>query len=336
MKTIAALALALSLACVLGAEFDPASGRSPAGARSCRLFPRDNPWNQRVDKLPVASSSAAIVRSIGLDRYVHADFGSGSYDGGPIGIPFTTVSRGQSRVPVAFDYPAESDRGPYPIPRDAPIEGGSGADGDRHVIVVDRDRCRLYELYAARPLAGGSRWSAGSGAVWSLRSNRLRPRGWTSADAAGLPILPGLARFEELRRGGIDHALRFTAPRTRRAFVYPARHFASELDEPGAAGDGPAPSPQEKLSDIGIPAPGPRRAEGAQALRHAAGRQWLAVVRERGAVARMGQRRPAPAAARARLRLRGRRHQLAAEAPALGLVGLRDCFLTHGPSALSH
>ena len=131
-----------------------------------------------------------------------------------------------------FDYADESDRGPYPIPRDAPIEGGSGSDGDRHVIVVDRDRCRLYELYAARPVAGGSRWSAGSGAIWNLRSNRLRPRGWTSADAAGLPILPGLARFEELRRGGIDHALRFTAPRTRRAFVYPARHFASDLTSP--------------------------------------------------------------------------------------------------------
>jgi hypothetical protein len=232
MRTIAALALAACLACALGAGRDPAAGRAPAGAPSCRLFPRDNPWNQRVDRLPVASSSAAIVRSIGLDRYVHADFGSGTWDGGPIGIPFTTVSRRQQRVPVRFDYAEESDRGPYPIPRGAPIEGGSGADGDRHVIVVDRDRCRLYELYAARPVGGGSSWSAGSGAVWSLRSNRLRPRGWTSADAAGLPILPGLARFEELRRGGIDHALRFTAPRTRRAFVYPARHFASDLTSP--------------------------------------------------------------------------------------------------------
>jgi hypothetical protein len=232
MKKIALLTLVLSVACALGIGRDSASGRSPAGARSCRLFPRDNPWHQRVDGLPVLPSSAAIVRSIGLDRYVHADFGSGTYDGGPIGIPFTTVSRGQSRVPVAFDYADESDRGPYPIPRDAPIEGGSGSDGDRHVIVVDRDRCRLYELYAARPVDGGSRWTAGSGAIWNLRSNRLRPRGWTSADAAGLPILPGLARFEELRRGGIDHALRFTAPRTRRAFVYPARHLASDLTDP--------------------------------------------------------------------------------------------------------
>ncbi len=232
MKRVALPTLLLCLACALGVDRDPAAGRSPSGARSCRLFPRDNPWNQRVDRLPVASSSAAIVRSIGLDRYVHADFGSGTYNGGPIGIPFTTVSRRQSRVPVGFEYADESDRGPYPIPRGAPIEGGSNSDGDRHVIVVDRDRCRLYELYAARPVAGGNSWTAGSGAIWNLRSNRLRPRGWTSADAAGLPILPGLARFEELRRGGIDHALRFTASRTRKAFLYPARHFASDLTSP--------------------------------------------------------------------------------------------------------
>ena len=126
------------------------------------------------------------------------------------------MSRRQRKVPVSFDYADESDRGPYPIPAGAPIEGGRNSDGDRHVIVVDRDRCRLYELYAAYPVAGGSGWRAGSGAIWNLRSNRLRPRGWTSADAAGLPILPGLARYEELRRGGIDHALRFTASSTRR------------------------------------------------------------------------------------------------------------------------
>jgi hypothetical protein len=133
---------------------------------------------------------------------------------------------------VRFEYAEESDRGPYPIPRRVPIEGGRRSNGDRHVIVVDRDRCRLYELFAAYPIAGGSRWRAGSGAAWNLRSNRLRPRGWTSADAAGLPILPGLARYDELRGGGIDHALRFTAARTRRAFVYPARHFASDANDP--------------------------------------------------------------------------------------------------------
>jgi hypothetical protein len=129
---------------------------------------------------------------------------------------------------VTFEYADESDGSRYPIPRDAPIEGGPDADGDRHVLLVDRDRCRLYELYDAHPLDGGARWRAGSGAIFDLRSNRLRPAGWTSADAAGLPILPGLARFGEVAKGSIDHALRFTARRTRRAYVYPARHFASD------------------------------------------------------------------------------------------------------------
>ena len=200
-------------------------------APRCAVFPRDNHWNLRVDQLPVARDSATLVRSIGLDRPLHPDFGSGLYEGRPIGIPYTTVSRRQRKVRVSFDYAGESDRGRYPIPRRAPIEGGRNSDGDRHVIVVDRDRCRLYELFAAYPRAGG-RWHAGSGAIWDLRSNRLRPRGWTSADAAGLPILPGLARYAEARRGVIDHALRFTAPRTRRAYVYPARHFASDSGDP--------------------------------------------------------------------------------------------------------
>jgi hypothetical protein len=179
----------------------------------------------------VHPNSDAIVRSIGLDQRVHADFGSGLWEGGPIGIPYITVRRRQPRVPVAFEYASESDGRRYPLPRRAPVEGGRGADGDRHVLVVDRSRCRLYELFAAYPQEGGARWSAGSGATWNLRSNRMRPRGWTSADAAGLPILPGLARYDEVRRGSIDHALRFTAARTRRAFVYPARHFASELTD---------------------------------------------------------------------------------------------------------
>jgi hypothetical protein len=194
------------------------------------VFPSSSHWNLPVDRLPVHPRSDAIVRSIGADRTMHADFGSGLWEGGPIGIPFTTVGKRTKRVPVSFEYASESDRGRYPIPPNVPIEGGRGADGDRHVIVVDRTRCRLYELFAAYPRDG--RWSAGSGAIWNLRSNRLRPRGWTSADAAGLPILPGLARYDEVKRGRIDHALRFTADRTRRAFVYPARHFASDLTEP--------------------------------------------------------------------------------------------------------
>jgi hypothetical protein len=209
------------------------SARPLPRAPKCPVFPRSSHWNQPIDRLPVHPRSRQIVQSIGTEEGLHPDFGSGVFDGGPIGIPYTTVSRRQRRVPVRFRYRGESDRGPYPIPVDAPIEGGRSADGDRHVIVVDRDRCRLYELWDAHPLRRGRRWRAGSGAAWNLRSNRLRPRGFTSADAAGLPILPGLARFDEVRRGRIDHALRFTAPRTRRAFIYPARHFASSDRDPG-------------------------------------------------------------------------------------------------------
>ena len=198
----------------------------------CPVFPADNHWNLRVDRLPLHPNSDAIVRSIGASDTMHADFGSGRYEGAPIGIPYVTVRRGQPRVPVSFDYAGESDRGRYPIPRRAPVEGGRGSDGDRHVIVVDRSRCRLYELFDAHPIDGGARWRAGSGAIFNLRSNRLRPRGWTSADAAGLAILPGLARYADVRRGRITHALRFTAARTRRSFIYPARHFASSLTDP--------------------------------------------------------------------------------------------------------
>jgi hypothetical protein len=225
--------LALAALGALLATVALASAHPLRGARNCPVFPRDNPWNQRVDRLPVVPDSARIVASIGLGAYVHPDFGAGRWEGAPIGIPYVTVSRHQRKVPVDFAYADESDRGRYPIPRDVPIEGGRGADGDRHVIVVDRARCRAYELFDAHPVAGGKRWRAGSGAIWNLRSNRLRPRNWTSADAAGLPILPGLARYEEVRRGSIDHALRFTAPRTRRAFVYPARHYASSSNDPG-------------------------------------------------------------------------------------------------------
>ena len=199
-------------------------------ARHCPVFPANNAWKQRVDKLPAASNSAAVVRAIGPGDPVHADFGSGRYGGGPIGIPYITVGRHQRSYRVKFDYPGESDKGPYPIPRNVPIEGGRKSTGDRHAIVVDRSRCKLYELYSL--YRAGRGWRAGSGAIWNLRSNHLRPSGWTSADAAGLPILPGLARYDEVRRGSIDHALRFTVERTRRAYVYPARHFASNLTNP--------------------------------------------------------------------------------------------------------
>ena len=227
------LAIAVLGAVVIGiALAHDSDGRPLAGAPQCQIFPASSHWNRRVDRLPVHARSDAIVGTIGRAQHVHADFGSGRWDGGPIGIPYVVVDGDQPRVPVRFDYAGESDRGRYPIPRGAPVEGGRGADGDRHVIVVDRSRCQLHELFAAYPEDGGRRWRAGSGARWDLRSNRLRPRGWTSADAAGLPILPGLARYDEVRRGSIDHALRITVPRTRRAYVYPARHFASDLRDP--------------------------------------------------------------------------------------------------------
>jgi hypothetical protein len=203
--------------------------RLPAAPR-CPIFPANNAWNQRVDRLPVAADSAQLIASIGLDSPVHADFGSGTWDGGPIGIPFDVVSRKTARSRVSFEYADESDRMRYPIPRHVHIEGGASSTGDRHAILVDKSACRLYELYDLQHTSHG--WTAGSGAVWSLRSNHLRPAGWTSADAAGLPIFPGLARWDEAARGTIDHALRFTAPRTRRAYVYPARHYASSSNDP--------------------------------------------------------------------------------------------------------
>jgi hypothetical protein len=211
------------LAAVLALGGATASSSRLAG---CPVFPADNPWNRPVDTLPVAPRSTAIVAAIGADAPLHADFGSGLYGGSPIGIPITVVDSSQPKVSVHFAYADESDPGPYPIPPDVRIEGG----GDRHAILVERSTCRLYELYALRH--GTSGWSAGSGAIWSLLSNRLRPAGWTSADAAGLPILPGLARYAEVARGHIDHALRFTVERSRRAYVWPARHFASDLTDP--------------------------------------------------------------------------------------------------------
>jgi hypothetical protein len=195
-------------------------------APHCPLFPRSFSTNQRVDALPVAGNSDAIVRSIGLDDATHADFGSGRYQGSRIGIPFDVVSRRTHRSRVKFTYADESDRVRYPIPRHVHIEGGS----DHHALLLDRSACRLYELFALQ--RAGGRWTAGSGATWNLRSKHLRPRGWTSADAAGLPILPLLARYDEVRRGRIDHALRVTVQHSRSAFVYPARHQASSDGDP--------------------------------------------------------------------------------------------------------
>jgi hypothetical protein len=191
-------------------------------APHCQLPPRGFTLERRVDRLPVAPGSSAMVAAIGSAAPVHADFGSGRYQGSRIGIPLDVVSRRTRRVHVRFTYADESDRVGYPIPRGVHVEGGS----DHHALLLDRSSCRLYELFALHHGARG--WSAGSGAVWSLRHPRPRPAGWTSADAAGLPILPLLARYDEVRRGAIRHALRITVPRSRRAYVFPARHEAGD------------------------------------------------------------------------------------------------------------
>jgi hypothetical protein len=201
---------------------------SPLSEIDCAIFPADNVWNVPVDALPIDPNSAAYVATIGANSYLHPDFGSGTWEGSPIGIPYVDVPGTQPRVAVTFDYADESDPGPYPIPANAPIEGGPDSDGDRHVLVVDRDNCLLYELFYAFPQADGS-WHAGSGAVFDLNVNALRPAGWTSADAAGLPILPGLIHYDEVAEGEIRHAVRVTAPQTRKEYVWPARHYASNL-----------------------------------------------------------------------------------------------------------
>lgn len=211
--------------------------QSPPTIAGCDVFPADNVWNTPVDDLPLEPNSATYVDAIGADAPMHPDFGSGDWppgSGAPIGIPYVDVPGDQPAVPVAFvDYGGESDPGPYPIPPNAPIEGGPDSDGDRHVLVLDRERCLLYELFDAYPQDGGAWWEAGSGAIFDLGSHALRPAGWTSADAAGLPILPGLVRYDEVASGAIDHALRFTAPQTRDEYVWPARHFASDLTGEG-------------------------------------------------------------------------------------------------------
>ena len=212
-----ALLLSLSIAAPAGATVGPPFLPE---APNCPMFPIDNVWNKPVDQLNVRSDSNTLIASIGLNDYLHPDFSS--YNGGGYGIPYNVVGGTRKKVSLKFEYAAQSDKGPYPIPKHPKIEGGS----DRHMLIVDRDKCVLYELFAARKTATG--WKAGSGAIWNMNSNALRPAGWTSADAAGLPILPGLVRYDEVAAGVIRHALRFTAPVTRQQYIYPARHYASD------------------------------------------------------------------------------------------------------------
>lgn len=231
-RSLVALLITSSTVAACTESQGPGSEDEPPPVPSRSVFPPDNPWNRDISADLVDSNSDNLIAACGATRSLHPDFGT-EYGGAPWGIPFVTVRGTAARVPVTFDYADESDPGPYPIPPDAPIEGGAGSTGDRHVLVIDVDTWKLYELFDAHPASGGASWQAGSGAVFDLASNALRPEGWTSADAAGLPIFPGLVRYDEaVTSGAITHALRFTCPTTRRAYVPPARHYASSSTDP--------------------------------------------------------------------------------------------------------
>jgi hypothetical protein len=195
----------------------------------CPVFPDNNIWNTPVDQLPVDPQSQDYINTIGPNLHLHPDFGSGTWNGFPIGIPYNVVPGTQVKVPVVFQYSGESDAGPYPIPSNPLIEGDP-TQGDRHILILDRDHCLLYELFSAMKENGS--WYAGSGAIFDLNANNLRTADWTSADAAGLPILPGLVRYAEVASGEINHAVRFTVQHTRNAYLWPARHQASNSTNP--------------------------------------------------------------------------------------------------------
>ena len=204
-----------------------ATAISAQSVGSCPVFPSGNIWNTRIDQLPVSPSSSTWVNTIGSATHLHPDFGSGLINGTPFGLPFIVVPGTQQKYPATFLYASESDTGPYAVPLNAPVEGGSSSTGDRHVLAVDATNCILYELYNAFPQANS--WKGDSGAIFLLNSNALRPATWTSADAAGLPIWPGLVRYEEVAAGEIRHAIRFTVQQSQKAYVWPARHYASAL-----------------------------------------------------------------------------------------------------------
>jgi hypothetical protein len=196
--------------------------------KNCYVFPKNNIWNTPVDNLPVHPKSNDYINIIGAGLSLRNDFGSGLWNGAPIGIPYVLVGSNQKKVKVQFEYSDESDTAGYPIPDNPPIEGGNESTGDRHILIIDTNECVLYELYSAYQNEDKS-WRAGSGAIFNLNSNELRPEGWTSADAAGLPIFPGLVKFEEVQAGEINHMIRFTAPKTQRKYLWPARHYASSI-----------------------------------------------------------------------------------------------------------
>ena len=225
----------IALTCAAAAAFaaDPPIPLGPNADLGGRLLPPpSSEWNRDISRDPADPNSATLIASIGAAKPLHIDFGT-VWKGAPNGIPYVVVDSRTPRVPVTFQYNDESDPGPYPIPPDAPIEGGPKREGDRHILMLERDTMKLYELFHAFPPDGGKGWHAGSGAIFDLRTGKSRPAGWTSADAAGLPILPGLARYDEIAiHKELRHALRFTVQKTRRAYVPPATHFASRSDDP--------------------------------------------------------------------------------------------------------
>jgi hypothetical protein len=220
-----------AFACISAIAASPAIADRPVPGTDCPTFPENSWWHADVSRLPVHPRSAQWMARMSPDRNLHPDFGpSYGEQPAPYGIPITVVSGTHPKVTVRFQYASESDRVRYPLGPDTKVEGGQWQTGDRHTVVVDRDTCRLYETWATT--RSGSRWSAGSGATWSLKKNALRPRGWTSADAAGLPILPGLLRYDEVRARAVDHAIRFTTDETDRRYLWPARHQAGHVDDP--------------------------------------------------------------------------------------------------------
>ena len=228
MRTLVAAGLAAAVALATtaaGPEADAATTVRPVPGTACPTFPADNAWHADISRLPVHPRSAQWLSRMSPTRRLHPDFGGATY-----GIPITVVAGTHAKVPVTFEYDDESDPGPYPLGDDTRVEGGQYDSGDRHTVVVDRDTCRLYETWATSRV--GDRWTAGSGAIWDLRSNALRPAGWTSADAAGLPVLPGLLRYDEVVAGSVDHAVRFTTNVTDRSYVWPARHHAGSVSDP--------------------------------------------------------------------------------------------------------
>jgi hypothetical protein len=201
---------------------------------NCPVFPANNIWNASISSLPVAPQSSEWIAAIDNGDpgiHLHPDFGPGGGPGTPYGIPFQVTSPRQPLVHVTFEYASESDPGPYPLSATTPIEGGANSTGDRHALIVNPKTCVLYELYDANFRPDGKS-NASSGAIWQLNSNRLRPATWTSADAAGLPILPGLVNYDEVMSGHLDHAIRFTAPVSDDKFIWPARHEASSANNP--------------------------------------------------------------------------------------------------------